>query len=106
MKPTDEQIKALRKGDVVTVRAEVEHPLGPNGLVRITIWKNSMDGTVAYTTPSEIVSIEPRRVRVGDSVSCAGYKGIVRYVEGDRACISSGLDGLFVANIQTLEVIP
>lgn len=87
MRPTDEQIKALRKGDVVTVRAEVVEVDGEFFVV--SIWQNSMYGVRASITADSIVTIEPREIKVGDRVTIgtAGNAGVVKFFDDDVAFI-------------------
>lgn len=67
-RPTDEQIKALKKGDVVLIRATV---LSSDGRPEPLVEMSREDGCFS-ADPLAIVSIEPRPLAVGDRVRKTG----------------------------------
>jgi len=100
-RPTSEQIKALRKGDVVTVRAVVGRVLYDDD---VTI---SLKGfTDIYVKPSEIMTIEPREIAVGDRVINGTWEGVVRFVDDGQIVVrfNNGVLGIRAAG--ELKVIP
>lgn len=109
-RPTDEQIKALRKGDVVTVRAVVtDADLDHDGDLTIRV----NDNGDTYVQPSEIMTIEPREIKVGDRVRDGGHEGEVKAICDGRAwvrfdIVHGGPSAPFLcdARLQELTVIP
>ena len=87
-RPTDEQIKALRKGDVVTVRATLERSeIDNDGDWRIRLLLKDGRGIEAFCAPSEIMTIEPREIKVGDRVREGFYEGEVKCICDDTAFV-------------------
>lgn len=77
-RPTDEQIKALRKGDVVTVRAVVSKaPDDIDSRVSVSSPGVPYDFYIDY---EDIASIEPREIKVGDRVREGKYEGEVKAI--------------------------
>lgn len=112
-RPTDEQIKALRKGDVVTVRAVVDCPVPDNnGDVRVNMAYGDQNDVI-FIKPSEIMTIEPREIKVGDRVRDRDVEGEVKAVCEGRAWVrfdkhQSGDTQPFMcdARLQDLELVP
>lgn len=103
-RPTDEQISNMCRGDVVTIRAVVETVGGLGVTVRTRNANSSF-----WIQPSEIMTIEPREIKVGDRVShpaYSGYAGIVRHIEHGWAAISFDSGSLSVRRLDNLTVIP
>lgn len=90
-RPTDEQIKALRKGDVVTLKCMVAvPPISDGTLVAVRLDGGSAGGTDVWAATSDIVSIERRDIKVGDRVTigAAGCEGTVKNVDGNAAFVA------------------
>lgn len=87
-RPTPEQTKALRKGDVVTVRAVVRDS-APDDDGDISVFTKYANGKpwITYCDPSEIMTIEPREIRVGDRVREGAYEGEVKCICDDAAFV-------------------
>lgn len=105
-RPTDEQIKALRKGDVVTVRGVVsnDNPDSANGDVLLTI-ESSYTQIRRYVSPSEIMTIEPREIKVGDRVQMKNgtMRGNVRIVERRQVIVLWDVGNFSVCMLSDLE---
>lgn len=89
---TSEEIKALRKGDVVLVRMVLdEDPVLL--LTHPPKWGVSLDGLEpafnGYYRPEDVVSVEPRPLAVGDQVTTADSSlvGEIRAIEGQGAWV-------------------
>lgn len=114
-RPTDEQIKALRKGDVVTVRAVVRNPeLDGDGDMRVSFLFSGGKDNHTYVQPSEIMTIEPHQIKVGDRVTNGANQGEVKAVFEKRAWVRiDSYDGTNSINpfmqdmsLSNLKVIP
>lgn len=106
MKPTSEQIKALRKGDVVTVRAVVSCPVPDNdGDVRVDMAYGTDTDTI-YIKPSEIMTIEPREIKVGDRVCCGSLTGLLVGVDEGQGFVRWDHSDHSVLRLKSLQVIP
>lgn len=69
MSISDEQIKALRPGDVVLVRAVIVDPVPDcDGDIMASTACRSGANQNSYIDPANIISIEPRPFAVGDRV--------------------------------------
>lgn len=113
MKPTDEQIKALRKGDVVTVRARIEEPPTCGGKIALMTFVGGDKAPFRYVSSYDIMTIEPREIKEGDRVEKGGYRGEVKAVCGEEAwvrydCASGGPVDPFMLSEKSahLTVIP
>lgn len=103
-RPTNEQIKALRKGDVVTVRAVVTDVYNEN------VFRGDSSGGPFWFGHEDIAYIEPRTIQVGDRVRInfvnTGLSGTVRLVEGQQAAILWDSMALGACRLSDLELIP
>lgn len=96
----------IKVGDTITVQHTGKvYDLYDNwGDLGVWYKTNNGDYFAAY---EDIVKVEPREIRVGDTVKCKEYDndtGIVRYIEGNDVAITFS-NSLYLYHIDDLELV-
>lgn len=101
MSLTEQQIKDLKPGDVVTVRLTVADAV--SNVADSAVMRNSKN-MVHYVPYADIISVEPRPIQVGDKVKLVFSPNVyeVVLIEGDEAVLWREDSGLHIADLEDL----